>query len=253
MNLTVTVNSLSLSSDTITRPLTFCSWSLLFFSRRFSMTLWKVDSSLKRTSGVRLRANRRNIVGQQIPTMLDVTRCVSVHTLLRVVGSCRAKFDTGQTFSPVQTDATLLTNNPNSVVTCCVFLHTLLRVVGSCRAKFDTGQTFSPVQTDATLLTNNPNSVVTCCVFLHTLLRVVGSCRAKFDTGQTFSPVQTDATLLANNSQHCSGELLLRFHVRSFKDSLLQSFLSLLVAIIHHLHIYNTPCLPPKPLHNLCF
>ena len=209
MNLTVTVNSLSLSSDTITRPLTFCSWSLLFFSRRFSMTLWKVDSSLKRTSGVRLRANRRNIVGQQIPTMLDVT--------------------------------------------CCVFLHTLLRVVGSCRAKFDTGQTFSPVQTDATLLTNNPNSVVTCCVFLHTLLRVVGSCRAKFDTGQTFSPVQTDATLLANNSQHCSGELLLRFHVRSFKDSLLQSFLSLLVAIIHHLHIYNTPCLPPKPLHNLCF
>ena len=173
------------------------------------MTLWKVDSSLKRTSGVRLRANRRNIVGQQIPTMLDVTRCVSVHTLLRVVGSCRAKFDTGQTFSPVQTDATLLTNNPNSVVTCCVFLHTLLRVVGSCRAKFD--------------------------------------------TGQTFSPVQTDATLLANNSQHCSGELLLRFHVRSFKDSLLQSFLSLLVAIIHHLHIYNTPCLPPKPLHNLCF
>ena len=209
MNLTVTVNSLSLSSDTITRPLTFCSWSLLFFSRRFSMTLWKVDSSLKRTSGVRLRANRRNIVGQQIPTMLDVTRCVCVHTLLRVVGSCRAKFDTGQTFSPVQTDATLLTNNPNSVVTCCVFLHTLLRVVGSCRAKFD--------------------------------------------TGQTFSPVQTDATLLANNSQHCSGELLLRFHVRSFKDSLLQSFLSLLVAIIHHLHIYNTPCLPPKPLHNLCF
>ena len=209
MNLTVTVNSLSLSSDTITRPLTFCSWSLLFFSRRFSMTLWKVDSSLKRTSGVRLRANRRNIVGQQIPTMLDVTRCVSVHTLLRVVGSCRAKFDTGQTFSPVQTDATLLTNNPNSVVTCCVFLHTLLSVVGSCRAKFD--------------------------------------------TGQTFSPVQTDATLLANNSQHCSGELLLRFHVRSFKDSLLQSFLSLLVAIIHHLHIYNTPCLPPKPLHNLCF
>ena len=165
MNLTVTVNSLSLSSDTITWPLTFCSLSLLFFSRRFSMTLWKVDSSLKRTSGVRLRANRRNIVGQQIPTMLDVTRCVCVHTLLHVVGCCRAKFD----------------------------------------------------------------------------------------TGQTFSPVQTDATLLANNSQHCSGELLLRFHVRSFKDSLLQSFLSLLVAIIHHLHIYNTPCLPPKPFHNLCF
>ena len=48
------------------------------------------------------------------PTMLDVTCCVCVLTLLRVVGSCRAKFDTGQTFSPVQTDATLLGNNPNN-------------------------------------------------------------------------------------------------------------------------------------------
>ena len=36
--------------------------------------------------------------------------------MLRVVGSCCAKFETGQTFSPVQTDSTLLD------VTCCVLL-----------------------------------------------------------------------------------------------------------------------------------
>ena len=31
------------------------------------------------------RANGRNIVGQQLPTLLDVTCCVRLHTLLHVV------------------------------------------------------------------------------------------------------------------------------------------------------------------------
>ena len=43
---------------------------------------------------------------QQLPTLLDVTPCVLLHILLRIVGSCCAKFETGQTFSYVQTDAT---------------------------------------------------------------------------------------------------------------------------------------------------
>ena len=34
------------------------------------------------------RANGRNIVGQQLPTLLDVTWCVRLHTLLHVVGCC---------------------------------------------------------------------------------------------------------------------------------------------------------------------
>ena len=60
---------------------------------------------------LRLRANGRNIVDQQLPTLLDVTCCVRLHTLLHVVGCCCAKFETGQTFRPVQTDATLLAYN----------------------------------------------------------------------------------------------------------------------------------------------
>ena len=49
---------------------------------------------------VRLRANGRNIVDQQLPTLLDVTCCVRLHTLLHVVGCCCAKFETDQTFQP---------------------------------------------------------------------------------------------------------------------------------------------------------
>ena len=64
------------------------------------------------------RANGRNIVGQQLPTLLDVTCCVRLHTLLRVVGSCGAKFETSQTFSYVQTDAT----TPNNVASVCAGL-----------------------------------------------------------------------------------------------------------------------------------
>ena len=52
------------------------------------------------------RANGRNIVGQQLLTLLDVTCCVRLHTLLHVVGSCRETFETVQTFSYVQTEAT---------------------------------------------------------------------------------------------------------------------------------------------------
>ena len=37
---------------------------------------------------IKLRANGRNIVGQQLPTLLDVTCCVRLHTLLHVVGCC---------------------------------------------------------------------------------------------------------------------------------------------------------------------
>ena len=34
------------------------------------------------------RANGRNIVGQQLPTLLDVTCCIRLHTLLHLVGCC---------------------------------------------------------------------------------------------------------------------------------------------------------------------
>ena len=42
--------------------------------------------------------------------------------LLRVIGSCCAKFETGQSFSPVQTDATLLANNVCTWLTVIIFI-----------------------------------------------------------------------------------------------------------------------------------
>ena len=72
---------------------------------------------------VKPRANGRNIVGQQLPTLLDVTCCVRLHTLLHVVGSCCAKLDTGQSFSRLQTDATLWLTTLAIVGSCCVRLH----------------------------------------------------------------------------------------------------------------------------------
>ena len=42
---------------------------------------------------------------QHCSIRFDVTCCVRLHTLLHVVGSCCAKFETGQTLSPVETDA----------------------------------------------------------------------------------------------------------------------------------------------------
>ena len=69
-------------------------------------------ATLKRFGSVKPRANGRNIVGQQLPTLLDVTCCVRLYTLLHV-GGC-AKFETGQTFSYVQRDAT----TPNNIGSC---------------------------------------------------------------------------------------------------------------------------------------
>ena len=62
-------------------------------------------SALNLSSYFKPLANRRNIVGQQLPTLLDVTCCVRLHTrpccmLLDVVACYCAKFETGQTFQP---------------------------------------------------------------------------------------------------------------------------------------------------------
>ena len=46
------------------------------------------------------RAKGRNIVGRQLPTLLHVTCCVRLRTLLHVAECCCAKFETGQTFQP---------------------------------------------------------------------------------------------------------------------------------------------------------
>ena len=57
--------------------------------------------------------NGHNSGGQQLPTLLDVTSCASLQTLLLVVESCCSKFETGQTLSYMQMDATTPSNVPS--------------------------------------------------------------------------------------------------------------------------------------------
>ena len=56
-----------------------------------------VGGGWARFKALKRRANGRNIVGQQLPTLLDVACCV-LRLFAYPVGSCFAKFETGHTF-----------------------------------------------------------------------------------------------------------------------------------------------------------
>ena len=61
--------------------------------------------------------NGRNIVGQQLPALLDVTCCVRLHNLLHVVACCCAKFETGQTFQPTTPNISFVPLSPKRSAT----------------------------------------------------------------------------------------------------------------------------------------
>ena len=84
----------------------------------YTITCYQIQSTLYRHQIIQVNrgkyllhrvkphANGHNIVGQQLPILSDVTCCICLHILLHIVGSCCTMFETGQTFSYVQTDAT---------------------------------------------------------------------------------------------------------------------------------------------------
>ena len=89
-------------------------------------------SKLKRTE-VKPRTNGRNIVGQQLPTLLDVTCWVRLHTLLHVVA---------QSLKPVklfsqQLPTFLLFRDRRSVEQqCWIRLHSSSNIVGTTHAHY---------------------------------------------------------------------------------------------------------------------
>ena len=48
-------------------------------------TEWNLPAKAYPVFVVKLRANGRNIVGQQLPTLFDVTCCLRLHTLLMLL------------------------------------------------------------------------------------------------------------------------------------------------------------------------
>ena len=77
-----------------------------------------------------LTANMKNFLNPQIrkcvqplipvqtdATLLEVTCCVRLHTLLHVVGCCCAKFETGQTFQPTTPNISFVPWSPKRSAT----------------------------------------------------------------------------------------------------------------------------------------
>ena len=63
-------------------------------------------------------ANGRNIVGQQLPTLLDVTCCVRLHTLLHVGECCwELLFESGQTFEAITPNISFVPWSPKRSAT----------------------------------------------------------------------------------------------------------------------------------------
>ena len=73
-----------------------------------------LSDTFKTQIGLMCMSNSIHVLSllQTDPTLLDVICCLRLHTLLHVVGTCCAKFETGQTFSYA-----------NKVGSCCVHLH----------------------------------------------------------------------------------------------------------------------------------
>ena len=84
-------------------------WELV--CRMFSLTYEKSTKLLTSC------ANGRNTVGQQLPTLLDATYCVRLHTLLHVVGCCFVKFETGQIFQPTTPNISFVPWSPKRSAT----------------------------------------------------------------------------------------------------------------------------------------
>jgi len=115
------------------------------------------------------RANGRNIVGQQLPTLLDVTCCVRLHTLLHVVGCCCAKFETGQTFQPTTPNIYFVPWSPKRRAT---MLDPFAQLFQHC---WGHARSLRMVYKDLWVVsfprcTAGSNIVVSCCVRLHAAL-----------------------------------------------------------------------------------
>ena len=99
--------------------------------------MFLVNSLLKSLlSAFRLRANGRNMVEQQLPTLLDVTCCVRLHILLHVVGCCCTKFETVKLFSQQLLTFLLFRDRRSVAQQCWIRLHSFSNIVKAMNAHY---------------------------------------------------------------------------------------------------------------------
>ena len=147
-------------------------------------------------STCKARSNRRNIAGQQLPTSLDVTCCVRLHTLLQVVGCYCVllhKVWNQSNFSANNSQHFFCSPDRRSVAQrCWIRLHSSSKIVGATHAHYTWLQRLMSCilptmhfrsQTCWELLHpfahhcqhahNNSQHCCSCCTRLHTNLRPI--------------------------------------------------------------------------------
>ena len=87
-------------------------------------------------SCILLLAVERNTVSQQLPALLDVTCCVSLQTLLHVVGCCCVKFETVKLFSPHLPTLLLFRDHRSVAQQCWIRLQSSSNIVGATHAYY---------------------------------------------------------------------------------------------------------------------
>ena len=117
---------------------------------------------------LRLHANGCNIVDQQLPTLLEVTCCICLHTLLDVVACCCAKFETGQTFQPTTPNISFV---PWSLKHGATMLDPFAQLFQHCwgharSLRMDYKDLWA---VSFPWCTAGPNIVGSCCIRLHTI------------------------------------------------------------------------------------
>ena len=95
------------------------------------LIFWACDINCK--SPLRLRANGRNIVGQQLPTLLDVTCCVCLHFLLHVVAQSLKPV---KLFSQQLPTFLLFCDRWSVAQQCWIRLHSSSNIVGATHAHY---------------------------------------------------------------------------------------------------------------------
>ena len=124
------------------------------------------------------RANGRNIVDQQLPTYLDVTCCVRLHTLLHVVGcSCvlLRKVWNQSNFSANNSNISFVPWSPKRSAT---MLHPFAQLLQHCWGR---ARSLRNVYKDLWVVsfprcTAGPNIVGSCCIRLHTTANMHAAC-----------------------------------------------------------------------------
>ena len=119
---------------------------------------------------VKPRANGPNIVGQQLLTLLDVTCCVRLHTLLHVVGCCwmlLRRVWTGQIFQPTTPNISFVPWSPKRSAT---MLDPFAQLFQHCWGR---ARSLRMVYKDLWVVsfprcTAGPNIVASCCIRLQT-------------------------------------------------------------------------------------